>query len=149
MVGQKGEMLLERVCDTTPFADLDERIRERGYEVTESIVQGGVRPEDPFDFYQVIHRYTNEDDRAIATWIGLDPERVDSGEVSYDMIAELDEIQDQERDTQELYPVIVAFLNDEGIGFRATGTGIEENELDNSILRNALEESFQTSGKEE
>lgn len=27
-------------------------------------------------------------------WIGLDPEKVDSGEVSYAMIEELDEIQD-------------------------------------------------------
>ncbi|WP_434522042.1 hypothetical protein [Halorubrum sp. AS12] len=149
VVGQKRDTLLERVSDTTKFADLDERIRERGYEETESVVQRGVRPEDPFDFYQVIRRYTNEDDRAIATWIGLDPEKVDSGEVSYEMVAELDEIQDLERDTQELYPVIVAFLNDEGIGFRATDTGIEENELDKSILRNAFRESFQTSRTEE
>ncbi|WP_143421198.1 hypothetical protein [Halorubrum ezzemoulense] len=149
VVGQKRDMLLKRVYDTTKFADLDKKIRERGYEETESIVQRGIRPEDPFDFYQVIRHYTNEDDRAIATWIGLDPEKVDSGEVSYDMIEELDEIQDLERDAQELYPLIVAFLNDEGIGFRATSTGIEENELDNSILRNALKESFRTSREEE
>ncbi|WP_147438099.1 hypothetical protein [Halorubrum sp. Atlit-28R] len=149
VVGQKRDMLLESVYDTTKFADLDKKIRERGYEETESIVQRGIRPEDPFDFYQLIRHYTNEDNQAIATWIGLDPEKVDSGEVSYDMIEELDEIQDLERDTQELYPVIVAFLNDEGIAFRATSTGIEEDELDNSILRNSLKESFQTSRKEE
>ncbi|WP_139042948.1 hypothetical protein [Halorubrum tropicale] len=65
------------------------------------------------------------------------------------MIEELDEIQDLERDAQELYPLIVAFLNDEGSGFRATSTGIEEHELDNSILRNALKESFRTSREEE
>ncbi|QWC20453.1 hypothetical protein [Halorubrum sp. 2020YC2] len=124
VVGQKRDTLLERVSDTTKFAGLDERIRERGYELTESVVQRGVRPEDPFDFCQVIRRYANEDDRAIATWIGLDPERVDSGEVSYEMVAELDEIQELKRDARELYPVVVAFLNDEGIGFRATGTGI-------------------------
>ncbi|WP_283403833.1 hypothetical protein [Halorubrum sp. DM2] len=149
VVGQKRDMLLERVYDTTKFADLDKKIRERGYEGTEPIVQRGIRSEDPFDFYQVIRHYTNEDNRAIATWIGLDPKKVDSGEVSYDMIEELDEIQDLEMDTHELYPLIVAFLNDEGIGFRVTSTGIEENELDNSILRNALKESFQTSKEEE
>mgnify|MGYP000041245662 CR=1 FL=1 len=149
VVGQKRDMLLERVYDTTKFADLDKKIRERGYEETESIVQRGIRPEDPFDFYQVIRHYTNEDDRAIATWIGLDPEKVDSGEVSYDMIEVPDEIQDAERDRQELYPVIVGFLNDEEIGFLATSNGIEENEIDKSILRNALRESSQTSREEE
>lgn len=133
---------MERVYDTTKFADLDKKIRERGYEETESIVQRGIRSEGPFDFYQVICHYTNEDNQAIATWIGLDPQKVDSGEVSYDMIEGLDEIQDLERDTHELYPVIVAFLNDEEIGFQTTSTGIEENKLDNSILRNALKESF-------
>ncbi|MGQ3330900.1 MULTISPECIES: hypothetical protein [Halorubrum] len=148
VVGQKRDMLLERVYDTTKFADLDKKIRERGYEETESIVQRGIRPEDPFDFYQVIRHYTNEDDQAIATWIGLDPEKVENGEVSYDMIEVPDEIQDTERG-QELYPLIVAFLNDEGIGFRATSKGIEEHELDNSILRNALKESFRTSREEE
>jgi hypothetical protein len=149
VVGRKREMLLKRVCNTTKFADLDEKIRERGYEETESIVQRGVRPDDPFDFYQVIRRYVDEDNRAIATWIGLHPEKVDSGEVSYEMIEESDEIQDLERDTRDLYPLVVAFLNDEGIGFRATSTGVEENELDNSILRNAFEESFQTSRTDE
>ena len=149
VVGQKRDMLLGRVYDTTKFADLDKKIRERGYEGTEPIVQRGIRSEDSFDFYQVIRHYTDENNQAIATWIGLDPEKVDSGEVSYDMLEELDEIQEAERDVQELYPVIVGFLNDEGIGFRATSTGIEENKMDDSILRNALKESFQLSKERE
>ena len=149
VVGQKRDRLLERVYDTTKFADLDREIRERGYEETESIVQRGIRSEDLFDLYQIIHFYTDEDNEAIATWIGLDPEKVDSGEVSYDMIEVPDEIQDAERDRQELYPLIVGFLNDEEIGFLATSNGIEENEIDKSILRNALRESSQTSREEE
>jgi len=77
------------------------------------------------------------------------PKKVDSGEVSYDMIEVPDEIQDAERDRKELYPLIVGFLNDEEIGFLATSNGIEENEIDKSILRNALRESSQTSREEE
>jgi len=65
------------------------------------------------------------------------------------MIEVPDEIQDAERDKQELYPLIVGFLNDEEIGFLATSNGIEENEIDKSILRNALRESSQTSREEE
>ncbi|WP_152420991.1 hypothetical protein [Halorubrum coriense] len=141
VVGQKRDMFLESACNTTKFADIDQRIRERGYKETESIVQRGIRSEDPFDLYQVIRRYASDDNQAIATWIGLDPEKVDSGEVSYDMIEVPDEIQDTERDKQELYPLIVGFLNDEEITFLATNNGIEENELDKSILRNAFERS--------
>jgi len=65
------------------------------------------------------------------------------------MIEVPDEIQDAERDRKELYPLIVGFLNDEEIGFLATSNGIEENEIDKSILRNALRESSQTSREEE
>lgn len=133
MLGRNG-LCSWRVYDTTKFAHFDERIRERGYEVIDSIVRCGIRPEDPFDFYQLIRHYSNEDTQAIATWIGVDPEKIDSGEVSYDMIVDLDELQDLEGETYELYPHIVTFLTDEKTGSRATSTGIDETGINNICL---------------
>lgn len=142
LTGEDREQLLNKVYETTPFRKLDQNIRERGYNETQSIVQRGIRSEDPFDLYQVTQFYQMDSNQATATWIGLHPTKRERGEVSYDMIEMLDSIDPStDRTDESRFPVIVGFLDNEDISLRATSDGIEENAMDMNILADAVEKN--------
>lgn len=134
LTGDERDQFTERVFQTTRIEEVDQYIRTRGYERTHVDAERELLSEYSFDLSHLTIHYSDGESLAFAKWIGLDPNLVESGEITYEAVhaeVDFDEIVDvPSGETANVWPVVVGFLDDGRVGLSLSADGIEENSVD-------------------